>query len=144
MTMVVILPELLNYLSLKKKTLSQIIESFPKYISSPEIKIGCSDETKVDLMKKIGRRLSKDFPDAEIISDERVVDGVRVEFEDRMFIIRYSQNAPYLTIKFEAKTEDRYDFFRDYINKLLHSYEDIDWNSKINVNLDSLKKPVNI
>ncbi len=136
--------ELLNYLSLKKKTLSQIIESFPKYISSPEIKIGCSDETKVDLMKKIGRRLSKDFPGAEIISDERVGDGVRVEFEDRMFIIRYSQNAPYLTIKFEAKTEDRYDFFRDYINKLLHSYEDIDWNSKINVNLDSLKKPVNI
>ncbi len=92
-------------------------------------------------MKKIGQRLSKDFSnsDAEIIDDERVGDGVRVEFEDRMFIIRYSQNAPYLTIKFEAKTEAQYAFFKDYINKLLHSYEDIDWNSKMNINLNSLK-----
>lgn len=136
--------ELLNYLSETRKTLSQIIESFPKYISSPEIKIGCPDEIKVDLMKKISQRLSKDFfnSGAEIISDARVGDGVRVEFEDRMFIIRYSQNAPYLTIKFEAKTEDEYAFFRDYINKLLHSYKDIDWSSKINVNLDSLEKQI--
>ena len=133
---------LLNYLSESKKTLSQIVESFPKYISSPEIKIGCSnDEIKINLMKKIGQKLFKDFSnsDAEVISDEKVGDGVRIEFEDKMFIIRYSQNAPYLTIKFEAKTEDGYAFFKDYINKLLHSYEDIDWSSTINVNLDSLK-----
>ena len=135
--------ELLNYLSFKKKTLSQIIESFPKYISSPEIKISCfDDEIKIVLMKKIAQKLIQDFSesDAEIISDERIGDGgVRVEFEDKMFVIRYSQNAPYLTIKFEAKTKAQYDFLRDYINKLLHDYEDVDWNSKINVNLDALE-----
>ena len=131
---------LLDYLLESKKTLSQIISSFPKYISSPEIKIGCfSDEIKIDLMKKISQRLHKDFSRAEIIDDQRVGDGVRVEFEDKMFIIRYSQNAPYLTIKFEAKKEKDYLFLKNYINRLLHSYKEVDWNSKININLDSLQ-----
>jgi len=130
--------ELLNYLLFSEKTLFQVVESFPKYISSPEIKIGCPDEIKIDLMKKISQKLRKDFPGAEIIDDERVGDGNRVEFEDRMFIIRYSQNAPYLTIKFEAKTRENYDSLKNYINKLLQEYEQIEWNSKINVNLDSL------
>lgn len=130
--------ELLNYLSLTKKTLSQIIENFPKYISSPEIKIGCSDEVKIDLMTKIAQQLREDFPWAEIIDDERVGDGARIEFEDKMFVIRYSQNAPYLTIKFEAKTRENYNNLKDYINKLLHEYKEIEWDSKINVNLESL------
>jgi phosphomannomutase/phosphoglucomutase len=147
---------LLDYLSESKKSLSQIIQTFPKYISSPEIKIACSgDEIKIDLMKKIGQRLHNDFSGAEIINGERVVDelrsssrfanarvgdGVRVEFEDKMFIIRYSQNAPYLTIKFEAKSEKDYLLLRDYINKLLRSYKEIDWNSKMNVNLEFLEE----
>lgn len=131
---------LLNYLSRKKKTLSQMIEDFPKYISSPEIKIGCPDDLKVGLMGKIAERLRKDFPAAEIIDDERAGDGARIEFEQEMFVIRYSQNAPYLTIKFEAKKEREYDNLKNYINKLLHSYEEIDWSSDINVNLEALVK----
>jgi hypothetical protein len=54
-----------------------------------------------------------------------------------MFVIRYSQNGPYLTVKFEAKTKDRYIFLRDYIKKLLGSYQEVDWQSETNVNLES-------
>ena len=84
--------------------------------------------------------MKKDFPTAQIIDDERAGDGIRVDLADSMFVIRYSQNAPYLTIKFEAKTEDQYGYLRSYINKLLHSYEEIDWNSNINLNLELLEK----
>ncbi|MBZ1345040.1 MAG: phosphomannomutase/phosphoglucomutase [Candidatus Nealsonbacteria bacterium] len=129
---------LLNYLSRSKKTLSEAIAGLPKYISSPEIKIFCADDKKVVLMAKIGPVLKKDFPDARVIDDERAGDGVRLELKDGMFVIRYSQNGPYLTIKFEAKTKDCYNFLKNYIKELLHRYEEIDWNSKINVNLDSL------
>lgn len=128
---------LLNYLSRQKKSLSQIVSDLPQYISSPEIKVGCADGVKVGLMKKIAEKLRQDFPVAEIIDDERVGDGVRLEMEDSMFIIRYSQNGPYLTTKFEARTQEKYDELKKYINELLHSYNEVDWS--FGVNVESLK-----
>jgi len=129
---------LLSYLAKTNQSLSAAVDLLSEYISSPEIKIYCADEKKVGLIKKISPLLKKNFPGAQIIDDERAGDGIRVDLADSMFVIRYSQNAPYLTIKFEAKTEDKYSYLRDYINKLLHSYEEIDWNSNINLNLGSL------
>ncbi|MFH1423652.1 MAG: phosphomannomutase/phosphoglucomutase [Candidatus Nealsonbacteria bacterium] len=130
---------LLSYLAGTHQKLSTAIEVLPKYFSSPEIKIYCADEKKVKLINKISPVLKKDFPRAEVIDDERAGDGVRIDFADKMFIIRYSQNAPYLTVKFEAKKKKEYDNLKNYINKLLHSYKEIDWGSKINVNLEALE-----
>lgn len=129
---------LLKYLAKLGQSLSLAIDALPKYISSPEIKIYCADDKKVALINKIVTVLKKDFPEAEIIDDERAGDGVRLNFKEAMLVIRYSQNAPYLTIKFEAKARQEYDFLKKYINKLLHSYPEVDWQSNINVNLQSL------
>ncbi len=128
---------LLNYLSKSGHPLSEVVAALPQYISSPEIKIYCADDKKIELIKKVSPVFRNDFPQAEIIDDERAGDGVRVDFPDSMFVIRYSQNGPYLTVKFEAKTKDRYSFLRDYIKKLLGSYQEVDWQSKTNVNLES-------
>lgn len=130
---------LLSHLAKTGQSLSLAISAIPKYISSPEIKIYSADDKKVDLIKKISQVLKKDFTEADIIDDERAGDGVRVDFKDTMFVIRYSQNAPYLTIKFEAKTQERYEYLKDYINKLLHSYDEIDWASSINLNIEALE-----
>ena len=124
---------LLRYLSRTEKTLAQAIDELPKYNSSPEIKIGCADEIKVGLIEKIAEKLRMDYPRAEIIDDQRAGDGVRLEMDDSMFVIRYSQNGPYLTIKFEALTKDRYNQLKNYINNLLHSYPEIDWSYGVNV-----------
>ncbi|MFH1401785.1 MAG: phosphomannomutase/phosphoglucomutase [Parcubacteria group bacterium] len=129
---------LLNYLEKSGQPLSLVVDSLPKYISSPEIKIFCADDKKVDFIKKIGPILQANFPEAEVISDERAGDGVRLNLPDGMFVVRYSQNAPYLTIKFEAKTEEKYGFLKDYIKKLLSNHEEVDWKSKINMNLQAL------
>jgi len=130
---------LLRYLAKTNQSLSSAIDVLPKYISSPEIKIYCADDKKVELMSKIGPKLKKDFPQAEVIDDERAGDGVRLDLIDSMFVIRYSQNAPYLTIKFEAKKREEYDSLREYIKKLLFSYEEIDWGSDINLNIEVFK-----
>jgi len=127
----------LDYLSRTGQTLGQAVASFPKYISSPEIKVGCPDSKKVKLVAKIALVLRGDFKNAEVIDDERAGDGVRLEMPDSMFIIRYSQNGPYLTIKFEARTKSEYNQLRKYINKLLRSYSEIDWS--FGVNVESLK-----
>lgn len=124
---------LLSYLSRSSQSLAEAIEGLPKYISSAEIKIGCADDKKEALVEKISALLKSDFPSAEVIDDERAGDGVRLDMPDSMLVIRYSQNGPYLTIKFEAKTEAKYNELKQYLKKLLHSHEEIDWSYGVNV-----------
>ncbi|KKP67639.1 MAG: Phosphoglucomutase/phosphomannomutase alpha/beta/alpha domain I [Candidatus Moranbacteria bacterium GW2011_GWE1_35_17] len=124
---------LLSYLARTKKKMSEAISELPKYFSSPEIKVGCADDKKVDLISRVSDVLKKDYPDAEVIDDERAGDGVRLDMEDSMFIVRYSQNGPYLTIKFEANSQEKYNHLKVYIRELLHKYEEIDWSFGANV-----------
>jgi phosphomannomutase len=124
---------LLDYLAQTGQTLAEAVSKLPKYISSPEVKVGSPDDLKVALIEKISQELGTDFPEAEVINDERAGDGVRLDMEDSMFVIRYSQNGPYLTIKFEAKTEEKYDELKKYLNKLLHSHSEVNWNYGVNV-----------
>ena len=46
----------LEYLSEKNMTLSQLYETFPQFISSPEIKVGCPDDKKKDVIKDLESR----------------------------------------------------------------------------------------
>ncbi len=124
---------LLDYLSKNKQTLSQAVDILPKYISSPEIKVGCADDKKVSFIEKVSKILDIDWPDAEVIDDERAGDGVRLEMVDSMLVIRYSQNGPYLTVKFEANTQGKYDELKKYLNELLHKYKEVDWSFGVNV-----------
>ena len=131
----------LEYLSEKNLALSQVYESFPKYISSPEIKIGCPDEKKVEVIRDLSIRFKKDFPNAEI-TDASIIpgdDGTRADFEDGMMIFRYSQNGPYITIKFEAKDQETYEERKSYVRELLERYPEMIWKDELCVNLESLK-----
>jgi len=122
---------LLDYLSRKKMTLSEVVASFPQYISSPEIKIGCPDEVKVGVVD----RLVKDFRDKFGKENVNDLDGARVDFPDGMMIIRYSQNGPYITIKFEAQDKKTYEERRVYLRDLLKKYPEIDWSFGVNEGL---------
>ncbi len=124
---------LLSYLSHSGKSLSDAIEALPQYISSPEVKLGCSDDKKFEFIEKIKPILKADYPNAEVIDDERAGDGIRVGTKDYMFVIRYSQNGPYLTIKFEARTQEKYDELKKYLHKLLHAHNEVDWEYGVNV-----------
>jgi phosphomannomutase len=130
---------LLHYLSESNQSLCEAVDSLPLYISSPEIKIYCADKEKAALIKKISPLFKENFEDAEVTDDERAGDGVRLDLKDGMAVIRYSQNGPYLTIKFESKTKEKYNELRKFINKLLHNQSEIDWNSKINLNKEALE-----
>lgn len=124
---------LLAYLTRIKKTLREAINELPKYISSPEIKVGCPDAVKFDLVsKKIGGEIKKLYPDARYTE----IDGVRMDTTDEMLIVRASQNGPYLTVKFEAKVQAQYDLLREQVGGILHRYSEIDFSK--GVNTDSL------
>lgn len=130
---------LLQHLSSTGQTLSEAVAALPQYHSSPEIKLFCADDAKVNLIKKISAILKKEYTQAEIIDDERAGDGLRLNLPSAMFVIRYSQNGPYVTIKFEAKDESQYVELKASIAALLHKFPEVDWDSKINSNTDALR-----
>ena len=128
---------LLAYLTRVNKTLSQAIEELPKYIFSPEIKVGCPDKIKFNLVShKIGVEIKKLYPKAKYVE----IDGVRMDTDNEMLIIRASQNGPYLTVKFEAKTQSKYDLLKKQVNDILHQFKEIDFKSGVNIrSLDLLR-----
>jgi phosphomannomutase/phosphoglucomutase len=131
----------LRFLASTNQTLSSAVASLPQYVSSPEIKLSCPDEQKVALTEKLAPILRQDYPEADVIDDQRAGDGIRLELPDAMFVVRYSQNGPYLTIKFEAKTHEEYEKLRKYIADLLHRFPEVDWKSKIATNVEALESP---
>jgi phosphomannomutase len=44
-----------------------------------------------------------------------------------MIVIRASQNGPYITVKFESKTQDGYDSLKQKISEMFKKYEEIKW-----------------
>jgi phosphomannomutase / phosphoglucomutase len=130
---------LLRYLASTDKTLSQLVAELPQYVSSPEVKLACADDKKVALVEKLVPIVQKDFPEAEVIDDERAGDGVRLETADSMFVVRYSQNGPYLGIKFESKTKAGYEKLRTYLAELLHQFPEVEWENKIAANVEALE-----
>lgn len=129
---------LLRYLADTNQKLSEVVAKLPSYVSSPEVKLACDDDKKVQLVEKLVPILKQDFPDAQIIDDERAGDGVRLETNDSMFVVRYSQNGPYLGIKFESRTPAGYEKIKKYLSQLLHRFPEVDWESKIAANVDAM------
>lgn len=123
---------LLDFLAQQNLSLSEVVDTLPKYKSSPEIKLGCADDKKVALMIPIAQKLKQDFPNAQVIDDERAGDGVRLDSDDSMIVIRYSQNGPYLTVKFESKSDSKYEELRKYIGTFLHQFPEIDFSQGVN------------
>jgi phosphomannomutase/phosphoglucomutase len=129
---------LLQTIERSGKKLSELVAELPHYESSPEIKVYCSDDDKRDVVNKLAPKLRELYPKAEVISDERAGDGIRLDLPDAMFVVRYSQNGPYLTIKFEARDASGYKQLRTVINDTLHKFPEIDWQSSINANIEAL------
>lgn len=120
---------LLNYLKRVSKSLKEAVFELPKYVSSPEIKLGLPDEIKFDFVKNVvGQDLKKLYPSAEYVE----IDGVRMDTETKMAIVRASQNGPYITIKYEGKTQAEYDELKKQLREMLKSHKEIDWSYGVN------------
>ena len=121
---------LLSYLKRKKLSLKSAVTQLPRYWSSPEIKLGLPDQIKFAFIKEVlTPELKSWWPEAESVD----IDGIRLDTQDQMLVVRASQNGPYLTIKFEAKTQAQYDDLKTKLKKLFVSHQEIDWSYGVNV-----------
>lgn len=92
---------MVELLSKTNSTLSYLCKDFSKYYSSDEIKIKTTDDSKFKIIEKI-----KEYVENKNYKYESI-DGVRVEFDDGWALLRASNTEPKLTLRFEAKTEER-------------------------------------
>ena len=120
---------LLAYLERKQQSLSEAVARLNHYVSSPEIKLGLADKIKFKFVDEI---LRADFKAAWPQGKYIDIDGIRVDYSDKMAIVRASQNGPYITAKFEGKTQALYDQMKQTLGKILHSHREIDWNKGTN------------
>ena len=109
--------------------LSVLMDIFPQRLSSPEIKLECSDENKFEVVEKLKTFFQSSGKFKKIIT----IDGVRVEVSDTgWFLIRPSNTSPYLSIRFEGKDEKEVKFLANQVLLSLSQYPE--------VKLDLLKK----
>lgn len=121
---------LLAYLERTEQELSEAVSKLSQYISSPEIKLGLADEIKFKFIDtEIKNEFEKQWPDAKYTN----IDGIRADLDDMMVIIRASQNGPYITVKFEAKTKEKYEEIKKILKKMLSAHKEVDWSKEVNV-----------
>ena len=108
---------LIEILSNTDKSVVDLLEGINKYYSTKEIKIATSDDIKFDVIDRI-----KDYC-IDKGYDLLTIDGVKVFFEDGSACVRASNTGPNITMRFEAKSEERLEIikkeFIDLVNKFI-------------------------
>lgn len=91
---------LLEILATEATSAQEIFESFPYTVSTPEIKVEVTEESKFELIEQLKNKA--DFGDGSITT----IDGIRVDYSDGWGLVRASNTSPCLTLRFEADTQD--------------------------------------
>jgi phosphomannomutase/phosphoglucomutase len=79
------------------RSLGSLVGQFPRTVSTPEIRVEVSEETKFDLV----RRAVSHFSEGHEVN---AVDGARVQFDGGWGLLRASNTQPVLVLRYEAAT----------------------------------------
>ncbi|KQB53470.1 phosphoglucomutase [Pseudomonas endophytica] len=90
---------LLEILSKQSMTAEDLFETFPNDISTPEINIDVTDESKFSIIDALHD--AQWGENAELTS----IDGVRVDYPNGWGLVRASNTTPVLVLRFEADNE---------------------------------------
>jgi phosphomannomutase/phosphoglucomutase len=90
---------LLEIMTLTGQTIDQLLEALPTRLSTPEIKIAVSEARKFIVMDTLVAQAN--FPGGQ----KTTIDGLRVDFANGWGLVRASNTAPVLTLRFEASDE---------------------------------------
>lgn len=98
---------LLEILSKQHDDADAFFDHFPQDLSTPEINVTVTDETKFDLVARLARE--GDFGDEGV---KTTLDGIRVDYPDGWGLCRASNTTPVLVLRFEGKSEAALDRIR--------------------------------
>jgi phosphomannomutase/phosphoglucomutase len=106
---------LLEILGIEDRDSSEVFEEFPEDISTPELNVEVTEQTKFAIIEQLGEK--GDFGDGNVST----IDGIRVEFTDGWGLCRASNTTPMLVLRFEAESDEALEriknVFRDQLTK---------------------------
>ncbi|MBU0762541.1 MAG: phosphomannomutase/phosphoglucomutase [Candidatus Altiarchaeota archaeon] len=108
---------MVKILSNSGEKMSEIVDTIPKYHSTPEIRVTVPEEIKFQLVEDV----KKDFQNKkefELIT----VDGVRAQNKDGWGLIRASNTGPKLILRFEGKTQENLENIKNTFRKTFEKY----------------------
>ncbi len=116
--------QVLRILSENNKTFSQIIDTFPKYYSTSEYRIGVPDEKKFDIVKDVVDYFK---PKCKKVID---LDGIRGYTDDGWFLFRASNTGPLVILRIESKTPEGLARLKMFVEDGLKNFPQVhlDWN----------------
>jgi len=91
---------LLEVLSQDKRTAEQIFAAFPNDLSTPEINITVTEESKFTIIETLQR--DAHWGEASVTT----LDGLRVDYPKGWGLVRASNTTPVLVLRFEAESEE--------------------------------------
>jgi phosphomannomutase/phosphoglucomutase len=103
---------LMEIVAASGKPLSAQLAGFPKMVSTPEIRVDCSDETKFQVVAEVAAQFKKTH---QVI----LVDGVRVLFGEGWGLLRASKTQAVLVMRFEAPNEKMLESYRHEVESAL-------------------------
>jgi len=113
---------IIELISLKNNSISNINDELPKLYSTPELNISVTDENKFKIIE--------DFSSQCSLQGEKItIDGLRINFQNGWGLIRASNTTPKLVMRFEGNSiEALNDIQNDFINELSRICPNIDIN----------------
>ncbi|MBI4044808.1 MAG: phosphomannomutase/phosphoglucomutase [Candidatus Diapherotrites archaeon] len=95
------------------KGLCRVLESFPVYFNTPEIRLDCPEEKKGAIVEKVKKHFLEKFPSSVTI------DGIRVVFPHGWGLVRKSNTQAKLILRFEADSGKELEKIRAEVNGFL-------------------------
>lgn len=104
---------LVQLVSRDARPLSARVAEFPRYVSTPEIRIDVTEEAKFGIVARAVEHFRGEY---DVID----VDGVRVLFEGGWGLLRASNTQPVLVMRCEARTAERLREIQEIMERWLH------------------------
>jgi phosphomannomutase / phosphoglucomutase len=104
---------LLRILSNQDQRLSTLFDNVPKYFSTPETRVPCSESEKQNVIEAVKKHFAERY---HIVT----VDGARIEFPTGWALIRSSNTQPILVLRAEANTLEHLAEIQREVEQALH------------------------
>jgi phosphomannomutase/phosphoglucomutase len=103
---------LLEIVSNRDQTVSQLLSDVPKTCTTPEIRVDCPDDLKFAVVAEVTDYFRRNY---DVID----IDGVRILFDDGWGLVRASNTQPVLVLRFEALSTNRLQEIRKLVETVV-------------------------
>jgi phosphomannomutase / phosphoglucomutase len=122
---------LIDYLERKQQKLSEAISELPQYISTPAIYLNVPEESKSNLMGRLKIDIKIKFQGSGISE----LDGIRIDGDKGMAVLRPSNTNPQIALKLEASDQESFLKIKKDIKEVLLRFTEINIKDGINTEL---------